>query len=234
MIVLGIETATLTEGVAVVDGQNILAEFRSDAGATHAGQLMPTILQTLTAANVGFDDLEGVAVSIGPGSFTGLRIGLSTAKGLCLARNLPLAAVPTLDGLAYLLPFSRYQVCPLLDAKRKEVYAALYDTSEGLPQRRTDYRAIKPENLQDDIDEPTIFLGDGVSAYKELIQERLGPQAHFAPPHLTLTTGSTIALLGHRLLVEGKRVDIRSIEPLYLRKSDAEIKREERELTQAP
>jgi tRNA threonylcarbamoyladenosine biosynthesis protein TsaB len=231
MIVLGIETSTMTEGVAVVDGQRVLAEHRTDVGSTHAEQLMPVILQTLRSANLVFDDINGIAVSIGPGSFTGLRIGLSTAKGLCLARHLSMAAVPTLDGLAYLLPFCQYQICPILDAKRKEVYTAFYNTTEGVPKRRTDYRSIRPEHLLDDISEPTVFLGDGAGVYEELIKERLGSQALFAPFHLTVPNGSAIAFLGHQLLSEGKEADIRNIEPLYLRKSDAEI---QRKLSQSP
>ncbi|MFQ6093075.1 MAG: tRNA (adenosine(37)-N6)-threonylcarbamoyltransferase complex dimerization subunit type 1 TsaB [bacterium] len=226
MVVLGIETATATEGVAVVDGRRVMAEHRSDVGSSHAERLMPIILETLGAAGLGFEDVNGIALSIGPGSFTGLRIGLSTAKGLSLARSIPVVAVPTLDGLTYHLPFCRHLVCPVLDAKRHQVYTALYRTTGGLPERLTDFRAVAPDSLLAEIDEPTVFLGDGVPVYRRLIEERLGARAHFAPAHLTSASGSSIALLGHQWLSEGKSVEIRSIEPLYLRRSDAEVKRE--------
>lgn len=209
-----------------MDGHKVVAEHRSDVGSTHAERLMPSILQTLGAANAGLEDLQGVAVSIGPGSFTGLRIGLSTAKGLCLAREISMVAVPTLDGLANLLPFCRSQVCPILDAKRHEVYAALYCTADGVPERRSNFLAIAPHELLNEISEPTVFLGDGVPVYKDLIEERLGSRAYFAPAHSTFASGSSIALLGHQMLTEGKTVDIRTVEPLYLRKSDAELKGE--------
>ncbi|UCE18802.1 MAG: tRNA (adenosine(37)-N6)-threonylcarbamoyltransferase complex dimerization subunit type 1 TsaB [Gemmatimonadota bacterium] len=224
MIVLGIETATLIEGVAVVDGDRVVAEHRSHVGSTHAEHLVPTILQTLGAAGFGMKEVDGIAISIGPGSFTGLRIGLSAVKGLSLARGIPVVAVPTLDGLAYHVPFCRYSVCPILDAKRHEVYTALYRTSEGVPERLTEPRAINPEDLVTEISEPTIFLGDGVPVYARLIREHLGSKAHFAPNHVGLPSGSAIALLGHTLLIEGKTVDIQSVQPFYIRKSDAELK----------
>jgi tRNA threonylcarbamoyladenosine biosynthesis protein TsaB len=225
MVVLGIETATLIEGVAVIDGDRVVAEHRSHVGSTHAERLVPTILQTLGASGFSMKEVDGIAISIGPGSFTGLRIGLSAVKGLSLARGIPVAAVPTLDGLAYHVPFCRYSVCPILDAKRHEVYTALYRTSEGVPERLTELRALNPNDLMTEIDEPTIFLGDAVPVYSHLIKESLGSKAHFAPNHVGLPSGSAIALLGHTLLVEGKTVDIHSVEPFYIRKSDAELKR---------
>ena len=224
MVILGIETATMTEGIALVNSSGVLAEHRSDAGSTHAERLMPVILQSLGYAARQFDDLDGIAVSIGPGSFTGLRIGLSTAKGICLARNLPLSLVPTLDGLAYQIPHCRYPVCAMLDARRKEVYAAQYNTSEGVPERQTDYAAIRPERLLEDIDETTVFVGDGAAAYKEMIRDILGPKAVFAPVHTMRPSGSAVAFLGQRMLEQGKTADIHSAEPLYLRKPDAKIK----------
>ena len=227
MIVLGIETSTMTEGVAVVSDKGVLAEHQCDVGSTHAERLMENIVHTLEAAGHGLHDVDGIAVSIGPGSFTGLRIGLSTVKGLSLARNIPVAAVPTLDGLAFHLPFCTCTVCPILDAKRHEVYTALYRTDDGRPERTTDVRAIPPASLIDEIDEPTVFLGDGVSVYRDLIEEQLGVKAYFAPDHMNLPSGSAIAVLGHHILAEGKRVDIRNVEPLYIRRSDAEIKRDE-------
>ncbi len=228
MIVLGIETSTMIEGVAVVEDDRVLAEHRCDAGSTHAERLLPAILYTLGTASLTLQDVQGLAVSIGPGSFTGLRIGLSTAKGICLARAIPMAAVPTLDALAYLLPFCPYQVCPILDARRKQVYTAFYHTGDGVPHRLTDYQAIAPLLLLEEITEPTVFLGDGVMAYRELIETHLGPNAHFAPGHLLMPTGTSVALLGQKMLNDGAQADFRHIEPIYLRKSDAELKLEEK------
>ena len=227
MIILGLETSTMIEGVAVVDDTRILAEHRTHVGSTHAERLMPVILQTFSSAGLSIENVEGIAISIGPGSFTGLRIGLSTAKGLSLAQDVPLVAVPTLDGLANPLPYCQHRVCPILDAKRHEVYTALYSTIDGVPKRLTDFSAVAPDTILSGINTSTVFLGDGLSVYRELIEDRLGSKAHFAPPHLTLPSGSSIALLGYHLLTEGKFVDVWSIEPLYIRKSDAELKREQ-------
>src|SRR3989442_166155 len=126
MRLLAVETSTLAGGAAVLDGELVVGEYALDVSRPHSERLMGAIDRLLTDAGWTVRDLEGLAVSVGPGSFTGLRIGLSTVKGLALALSIPIVAVPTLDAMAALLPFAALPVCPVLDARKREVYASLY------------------------------------------------------------------------------------------------------------
>src|SRR5690242_19383342 len=126
MRVLALETSTLAGGVALMDGERLVAEYVLDVGVTHSERLLAVIDRVLADARWAPRDLEGLAVSIGPGSFTGLRVGVSTVKGLAWALGLPIAAVPTLDAMAAAVPSSAWPVCPILTARRGEVYASLY------------------------------------------------------------------------------------------------------------
>jgi len=138
MLILGIETATMTGGVALLNEERLISEYTLNVRTTHSARLMPALDRVLEDSSIDKCEIDGIAVSIGPGSFTGLRIGLATAKGLALGLDIPLAGVPTLDALAHNTPFAMYQICPILDAKRKEVYYSLfrYEPSQaGGPQR---------------------------------------------------------------------------------------------------
>jgi tRNA threonylcarbamoyladenosine biosynthesis protein TsaB len=147
MRVLAVETSTLAGGAALLDGDLIVGEYTLDVRAPHSERLMGAIDRLLTDAGWTVRDLEGLAVSVGPGSFTGLRIGLSTVKGLALALGIPVAAVPTLDAMASLLPFAALPVCPVLDARKREVYASLYRWDSGGMRRVWDYVAVAPAEL---------------------------------------------------------------------------------------
>ena len=147
MRVLAVETSTLSGGAALLDGERVVGEYTLDVRITHSERLMAAIDQLLTDAGWTARDLEGIAVTVGPGSFTGLRVGLSTVKGLALALSIPVAAVPTLDAMAAMLPFAALPVCPVLDARKREVYASLYRW-DGLGMRRHwEYLAIAPDDL---------------------------------------------------------------------------------------
>lgn len=225
MVVLGIETATLQGGAALVDEGGLLAEAFLNVSITHSERLLPTIDWLLRQARVRLGDLSGIGVSIGPGSFTGLRIGLSTAKGFAMATGLPVVAVPTLEAMAWTLPRCRDQICPLLDARKAEVYAALFGFDGGVLQRRMQDAALPPEDLIARIDEPTVFLGDGVRTYRTLLRDRLGALALFLPPALMGPRPATVAELGRDRLDRGERDDPASLTPRYLRASEAELKR---------
>ena len=157
MRVLAVETSTLAGGVALVDGDRLVAEYVLDVSVTHSERLLATVDRVLADARWTPRDLEGLAVSIGPGSFTGLRIGVSTVKGLALALGLPVAAVPTLDAMAAAVPWTALPVCPVLDARRGEVYASLYRRDGDGLRREWDYLALAPEEL-------AARLGDTVGA----------------------------------------------------------------------
>jgi len=224
MIILGIETATMTGSLALMDDNRLISEYTLNMKTTHSSRLMPAFDMILNDSCIDKNDINGIAVSIGPGSFTGLRIGLATAKGLAFGLNIPLAGVPTLDALAYNLPYAMYQVCPILDARKNEVYASLYRFENGFIMRKSPYQVLPPEDLSSQINEKTILLGDGVDVYKSFFEEKLGELVTFAPDAQRLPRASVVAEIGLEKLKNGEAIDISSSEPLYIRHADAEIK----------
>jgi tRNA threonylcarbamoyladenosine biosynthesis protein TsaB len=225
MLVLGIETSTRQGGVAIIGAERVVCETVLNVEATHSERLLPAVDYALDEAGMTLEGLGGIAVSIGPGSFTGLRIGLSTAKGLAYATGLPLVGVPTLEAMAWTLPAARWQVCPVLDARKQEVYAALFrHEPEGL-RRTMDDAAMAPEDLCRLIRNPTLFLGDGVDAYAALFRERLGERMLLPPLASRGARPASVAELGRRRLLRGERDAPDSLVPRYLRPSEAELRR---------
>ncbi len=225
MRILGIDTSTSCGNLGLIDGDQVVAEYTIHLEETHSARLVPSIEALLKGVKLDLKEIDGLAVSLGPGSFTGLRVGLSTVKGLALAAEKPVVGVPTLDALAHNFPFTPHLICPLLDARKGEVYTALYkDEGGGSVKRLTPYQALSPSVMLEGIPhQETIFLGDGARVYGELIKERLGEMALFAPPHLMFLRGTTVAELGLQRIAEGERDDISSLVPIYVRSSDAEI-----------
>ncbi len=226
MRVLGIETSTLQGGVALVDAQRVVCEHTLSVQVTHSERLLPAIDAVLSDAGVTLDSIDGLAISIGPGSFTGLRIGVSTVKGLAYATGLPVVAVPTLEAMAWLLPAALHPICPVLDARKHEVYTALFRHTETGLVRVWEDQAIAPERLCAQIDGPTLFVGDGVEAYASLWQARLGTQM-LQPPHFARAPRpAVIAALGRERLLRGECDDADRLVPRYLRPSEAEVRRQ--------
>ena len=221
----------MTGGVALLDEERLISEYTLNVRTTHTARLMPAVDQILRDSSVDKCEIDGIAISMGPGSFTGLRIGLATAKGLALGLNVPLVGVPTLDALARNIPFAMYQICPVLDAKKKEVYCSLfrYGRSQGSGGQecrllqQIPYQVIPPADLVKQIHEKTIFLGDAVDVYWEFISAELGDLALFAPNAQRLPRAATVAEMGLLKLKSGEHLDIASAEPIYIRPSDAEI-----------
>lgn len=228
MRVVGIETSTLVGGIALLDDDTLVTEYTLNVAPTHSERLLAALDRTLAATRWGLDEVDGLAVAVGPGSFTGLRIGVATAKGLALATGKPLVGVPTLDALARTLPFARHPVCPILDAKKGEVYASLYRTDEGEVERLWGYLALTPGELCRRLDGPVIFVGDGVAAFQELLARELGADALFAPPSRRLPSAAAVAELGLRALRAGQAHDPAALAPLYIRPSEAELARTRR------
>src|SRR2546428_4373699 len=160
MRLLAVETSTLAGGAALLDGELVVGEYALDVSRTHSERLMGAIDRLLTDAGWTVRDLEGLAVSVGPGSFTGLRIGLSTVKGLALALSIPIVAVPTLDAMAALLPVRALPLCPVLDARQREVYASVYSWGCGGMDPVWEYLGIAPADLARRLEAPVIVLGD--------------------------------------------------------------------------
>lgn len=230
MKVLAVESSTMTGAVALLDGDRAVAEYRLNIEMTHSERLLPAVDHLLTTARVQLADVDGFAVAIGPGSFTGLRIGVSTVKSLAFATGRPLRGVPTLDALAWTLPFAAVPLCPLLNARKGEVYAALYRTDGGRLERLSDYRALSPARLGAELAAepsrgPVVFLGDGAVAYRDVLLRALGAQAWFAPPSHGIPSAVTVADLARVALSRGEADDPERLVPLYVRPSEAELSR---------
>ena len=218
MRVLAVETSSLAGGVALLDGERLVAEYLLDVSVTHSERLMSVVDRALADARWTPRQLDGLAVAIGPGSFTGLRIAISTVKGLALALGLPVAAVPTLDAMAAALPWTALPVCPVLDARKGEVYACCYRWDGFVMRREWDYLALAPEALAARLTEPTLLAGDGAAHV-------VSPWARTLAPPRRLPSPACVAALGLERLRRGETVSAAALAPLYLRPSEAELKR---------
>ncbi len=224
MIVLGIETASPTGGVALVGGEGVIAEYVLNVQATYAERLMPAVDQVLRDARITMTEVEGLAVSIGPGSFTGLRIGLSTVKGLALATGKPVAGIPTLEALAWSTPYCRFPVCPILDARKHEVYSAIFEYRGVELVCLMEEAALAPEVLVKRITQPTLFVGDAWRVYGAFLQQALGTLV-ISPPPFRAMSPAAVADLGRRRLLKGEKDPVEELVPRYIRASEAELKR---------
>ena len=184
----------------------------------HAAEIIPMSDAVLREAGVPVSDLGGIVVADGPGSFTGLRIGLSTVKGLALGLEIPVTPVVTLDALASRVPFAALPVCPVIEARRGEVYAALYRWDGSAMRRESEYLALPPAALADRLVEPTIVLGDGA---RSIVSRHARP----APPLLRVPSPAAVGFLGLEAFRAGQVVKPAELTALYLRPSQAELKR---------
>lgn len=229
MKVLGIDTSTRCGSVGLVDQGGIISEYHLNIPITHSERLLEIINNLLRESRCPMQDLDGWAISLGPGSFTGLRIGVSTIKGLAYATQKPVAGVSSLDVLASQISPSSYLICPILNARKGEVYTAFYGYNEtNFLQRQSDYMAMKPEGLVKHIKEKVIFVGDGAKTFGGYLRDSLSSLALFPDPSLHLPRGSTVARLGSELLRKGEPLDLKTFTPIYVRPSEAEIKWQEK------
>ncbi len=225
MKVLGFDTSTSCGSVGLVSDGKLISEYILDVAVTHSERLLGAIEFVLREARFTIGDVDGWAISLGPGSFTGLRIGVSTVKGLAFATGKPVAGISSLDVLASLVSPTPYLICPVLDARKEEVYAAFYRYKEGDSlKRESAYEATRPEDLVRRIEEKTIFIGDGLKTYGAFFRDRLSSLALFPPFPINFPHGSVVAKLGFDLLQKGSHLDLATFTPLYIRPSEAEIK----------
>lgn len=218
MIIIGLETSSPAASVAIAQNHHILADATLQSGAVYAEQLPGLLERTLAEAEITMQDVDGFAISIGPGSYTGLRVGLSLVKGLAFSTGKPMAAVPTLDAVAYNLPYCRYPLHVLLDARRGQVYAARYDMTDGQLKRTSVFQASAIEALISEVHEPVVFAGSGAEAYRDQLYESLGDNAHFLPPGVARLHASSIVCMGTHALQQGEHASLYDLEPLYLRR----------------
>ncbi|MCX8036946.1 MAG: tRNA (adenosine(37)-N6)-threonylcarbamoyltransferase complex dimerization subunit type 1 TsaB [Candidatus Sumerlaeia bacterium] len=245
--VLGIETATFCGGVALLGNDRLIASRTLYSSKTHSGRLLAAIRDLLSEAECSLHDLTGLAVSIGPGSFTGVRIGVAAAKGLAVALHIPIVGISTLEALAVRAGRDGRLLCTVLDARRNEVFAAAYfwpqpadrpkpvlaggvmplssfmDQLAALESRRTSVGKSKIQNPKSKIASGFLFLGDGALRYRREIEQRLAARAEFAPAHRILPSAEEIAWLGLQRLLGGQSDDPALLEPVYLRASDARL-----------
>ncbi len=223
MYILGIETSTKTGSVAVASRDGIIVHYSLNIEVTHSERLMATVDRVLADSGLTITDMGGFAVAIGPGSFTGLRIGLAAVKGLALVTGRPVAAVPTLKALAWSLPYAAYLICPMLDARKKEVYAATY-RFEGADLVQVMAEAVIPlASLADRISETTIFTGEASQLFRAEIMDRLGDRALFAPLSAILPSAAVVAKIGREMINRGMQADPDSLTPMYIRRPEAEV-----------
>lgn len=231
MKILAIDSSGLVASAALVADGVLLAEYTVDYKKTHSQTLLPMIDEIVRMTEQELSEIDAVAVAQGPGSFTGLRIGAATAKGLGLALGKPLIGVPTADALAYNLYGTERLICPLMDARRGQVYAGLYTfDGERFCVLREQEIAVIGDVVRDlnGRGTPVIFLGDGVAVHGGVIREKMAVPYSFAPAHLARQRAGAVAALAEVYFAEGKFCAASEYAPVYLRLSQAERERAER------
>jgi tRNA threonylcarbamoyl adenosine modification protein YeaZ len=231
MIMLGIDTATESASCAVIDDGRMLGEIVFNYKKQHSVILMEMIDSILKNLKLDISDIDAFAVSEGPGSFTGLRIGAAAVKGLSLGTGKPLVGISTLDSLAFNMAFTSGIICPIMDALRGNVYTALYEFDGEVLVRKSDYLAISVDELIELLDEknsPVCFIGDAVALYRVKLSSSV-PDARFAPMHLNVAKAASLAELGRIKMEDNGASDLHAFAPFYLRKPQAEREYEKKQ-----
>jgi tRNA threonylcarbamoyladenosine biosynthesis protein TsaB len=224
MLLLAIDTATSQVGVAIGDAGDVRGEVRIAGGRRHAEQLVPAIHELTSWTGVRLDQLAAIAVDIGPGLFTGLRVGVTTAKVMAQALRIPVVPVASLDLVAYPLRYARRRIVAVLDARRREVFHASYVAVPGGVQRTTDYSVDTPADLVADLEvspEEVLLVGDGVAAHAEVFASL--ERAEVAGPELAAPSTAALVALATGRVEREEFVAPWDVEPCYLRASDAEL-----------
>ena len=234
MKILAIDSSGLVATVALVEDHNLIAEYTIHHKKTHSQTLMPMLDEVKRMVELELDTIDAIAVASGPGSFTGLRIGAATAKGLAMGLNKPIIEVPTLEGMAYQMYGASAVICPIMDARRNQVYTGLY---QFVPGEDGYCMEILKEGCACDImecievansfEQPVIFLGDGVPVFESVIKEHATVPVFFAPAHRRLQSAAGVGTLALEFAKEGRFVEAKDHAPEYFRMSQAERERME-------
>ncbi len=231
MKILGIESSSLTASAAIWEDGILTAEYTVNFKKTHSQTLLPMIDEICRMTEQEPKTMDAIAVASGPGSFTGLRIGAATAKGLALALALPVVAVPTLDAMAYQCFDAVSVICPIMDARRGQVYNGLYEWENGRFFIKQPSRAIDMAEVIEELNAaggPVIFLGDGVPVQEEQIRARLHVPFYLAPATMNRQRAGAVASLGAEQYAQGRLLKAEEFAPKYLRPSQAERVRQEK------
>lgn len=240
MRILALDSSGLVAGVAVLESENekkdaqTIAEYTVNYKKTHSQTLLPMLDEIVKMTELDLDTIDAIAIASGPGSFTGLRIGSATAKGLGLALKKPLVEVPTLEGLAYNLCGTEGLICPIMDARRGQVYTGIYACVDNELKVMEEQMAVPIEELAEKLkkyNQKVTFLGDGVPVFREQLKNELlvDMKIQFAPAHLNRQRAAAVGALGMNYYREGRTVTAMEHRPDYLRVSQAERERAERE-----
>jgi tRNA threonylcarbamoyladenosine biosynthesis protein TsaB len=229
--ILGVDSSGLVASTAVLQDDIVVAEFTVNNKQTHSQTLLPMIEETMRYSGFSLEELDAIAVAAGPGSFTGLRIGASTVKGLGLVLDKPIVPVPTLEWMAYQLAEVDGFICPMMDARRNQVYTGIYEMRDGNLVEIMKQCAMDVHELMKELGKYPVkvhFLGDGVPVYFDVIQDEVTNEYHIAPAHLSRQRAAAVAALGMEYYHQGKIETAAQHRPVYLRKSQAEREREQR------
>ena len=234
MKIIALDSSGLVASVAVLEDGTLLAEYSVNYKKTHSQTLLPMLDEIAAMTELDKASIDAISVAAGPGSFTGLRIGSATAKGLGLALGKPIIEVPTLAGMAFNLPYAAGLVCPVMDARRQQVYNGIYRFEGAVLKTVIDQRPIAAADLISELNEMdteltsagVIFLGDGSYVVEPYAKEKLKVPFSFAPAHLARQSAGSVGALAMQLFKQGKYVRAEEHAPIYLRKSQAEQERE--------
>lgn len=224
MKILAIDTSALTATAAVLADDTLLGEISTTTKLTHSQTIMPMIDELLKKVSLDISDIDLFACSQGPGSFTGLRIGIGTVKGLAYGLGKKVVGVSTVEALAHNIAFTDCVISPIMDARRGQVYNALYKYNNGKLECKEAPRALSVEELCSELTEKTIFVGDGVGVHREKISALMGDKALFAPPQNCLQRAGSVAYAA----LNKEALDAAELSAVYLRKPQAEREREEK------
>ncbi len=231
MRILAVDTSSRVAAAAVMENDNLLGEYIINYKKTHSQQLVPMVKDLMENLELTPKDIDVYAASSGPGSFTGLRIGITTIKAIAYAANKPVISVPTLDALAYNIPLTDSLVCPIMDARNNQVYTAIYKWDGLRLSKMTEYMGVYITELIAMVkgkNQKAMFLGDGVETHGALIKDELGDVCEMAPGNLLLQRGSSVAYAARARITEGMLENCFDMVPYYLRKSQAEREYEKR------
>lgn len=231
MKILALDSSGIVASVAIVENDTLLAEYTVNYKKTHSQTLLPMLDEVSKMTELDLDSIDAIAVAAGPGSFTGLRIGSATAKGLGLALKKPLVSVPTVDALAYNLYDTKGLICPIMDARRSQVYTGIYCYENHRLVRVREQMAVPVTELLEilnELGEPVTFLGDGVPVFRDAIARTLKAEFSFAPAHVNKQRAAAVAALGALYYKEGRFETAAEHSPEYLRLSQAERERREK------
>ncbi len=229
MKILALDTSGQTASAAILEDDIIKAEFSLHHKLTHSQTIMPMIDEICRRAEISPKELDYIACAAGPGSFTGLRIGAATAKGLAHGLGITVLPVPTLDALAYNICETDDVICPIMDARRQQVYTAFYLWENGFLVRLTEHAAMSIQDVAlqaKSFEKRVMFLGDGVPVYRQYLEEVSQGRFRFCPPHCNLQRASSVAVVAKRMAAEKKAIPPHAFVPDYLRKPQAERERE--------